>query len=209
MDFEELLLHCRNLPLVELALGRLKDGLPSSLVYHSAAHTEDVLEQVLLFASTDGLSLRECELLAIAAAFHDIGFLTRNTDNEVLGAESCEKEMLGHGGFSAEERKAVMTAILDTQVKMTPEGPRQVSTSKFSDYLLDADVSNLGRDDFLEKAELVRAEAGVTDTKKFLNGLVLFLGAQQWYSPAAQRLRSEGKVKNVEVLRKRMAASAA
>jgi uncharacterized protein len=206
MSFEEILAHCRTLPLVELALRQLREGLSSSLVYHSARHTEDVLEQVLLFASTDGLSLRECELLAIAAAYHDIGFLVRSADNEALGAEACEKEMLDHGGYSAEERKAVMTAILDTQVKMTPEGPRQVSTSKFSDYLLDADVSNLGRDDFFEKAELVRAEAGVADTAKFLNGLVVFLGAHRWYSPAAQQLRGAGKAKNVETLRARIAA---
>ena len=204
MGFEELLLHCRTLPLVEMALRQLGEGLSPALVYHSRGHTEDVLEQVLLFASTDGLTLRECELLAVAAAFHDYGFLVRNTENEILGAEACEREMLNHGGFSPEEQKAVMTAILDTQVKMTPEGPRQVSTSKFSDYLLDADVSNLGREDFFEKAELVRAEAGVVDAAKFLNGLVVFLRAHRWYSPAAQQLRGTGKAKNVEALRARI-----
>jgi len=205
MTLEEMLAHARGLPLVQEALRRLREGLPPSLLYHSARHTEDVLEQVLLFALTDGLTLRECELLAIAAAYHDIGFLVRVSENEVLGAATAEEAMLKEGGFSSGELAEVKTAILDTQVRITAGGPRQVSTSKLSNYLLDADVSNLGRDDFFDKAELVRKENGVTDQATFLKGLRVFLDAHRWYSPAGQRLRAQGKRKNVKLLTKKFA----
>lgn len=183
-------------PLVGTALMRLRRELPSDLFYHSAAHTDDVLHEVLLFGQQDCLSSRELELLAIAAAYHDLGFVDKRTENEALGAELAVRAMEAAGGYLASEIQAVRVSILDTKVQMLPEGPRQVATSKLSSYLLDADVSNLGRDDFFDKADLVRQELGIADRTQFLKGLKIFLAAHRWYSPAAHALRAAGKERN-------------
>ena len=165
MTLGALLARIRALPIVADALTRLGKGLPSSLCYHSASHTEDVLQEALLFGLHDKLEPRALELIGVAAAYHDLGFLERSTDNETIGARLAGEAMDRFGGFSPDEQQLIKQAILDTQVKMTPEGPRQISNSWLSNYLLDADVSNLGRADFFEKAELVRRELGLRSSR--------------------------------------------
>jgi predicted metal-dependent HD superfamily phosphohydrolase len=196
MSIEDLENTLRAHPVVQVALARLQRELSPDLRYHTAAHTDDVLHEALLFGQHDCLSIRETELLAIAAAYHDLGFIDRRTENEGLGAELAVQAMERAGGYTPTEVHAVRVAILDTKVQMLPQGPRQISTSRLSNYLLDADVSNLGRDDFFEKADLVRQELGIPDRTQFLKGLKVFLAAHEWYSPAAHALRSAGKERN-------------
>ncbi len=204
MTLEEALRWARELPLVAQALSRLAKELSPELLYHCAAHTDDVLTEVLRFALHDGLSERDLELLAIAAAFHDLGFLEKPTDNEAVGAEMAVAAMSAHGGYALDEQQSVRAAILDTRVIMSPKGPRQISQTRLSNYLLDADVSNLGREDFFEKAELVRREIAQPDSRAFFEGLKIFLGAHDWYSPAARALRGEQKKKNIAALDQRL-----
>jgi len=49
--------------------------LDSALYYHSPEHTKNVLRQSIELAQEDELASRDQLLLAIAAAFHDAGFL--------------------------------------------------------------------------------------------------------------------------------------
>lgn len=196
MSSDDAVKRFRALPIIAHALQRLSRELSADLFYHSAAHTDDVFSEVLRFAIHDGLPERSQELLAIAAAYHDMGFVVRPTDNEGLGADLAVAALDSFGGYADWEREAVRAAILDTQVKMTASGPRQVSTTQLSNYLLDADVSNLGREDFFEKVELIRREVGAQDARKFLQGVQVFLESHQWYSPAAKALRSQGKDRN-------------
>ncbi len=200
MNYEQVLAKLRELPIVKRALEELAEKLPATLRYHVAAHTDDVLGEVILFGIGDQLSERDLTLLAIAAAYHDIGFVEASKENEGLGAQRAVEAMRAEGGYSEEEMSKVSTAILDTQLKFLPEGPRQVSTLSFSHHLLDADMSNLGRDDFFEKAELVRLEVGVDDKKAFYFGVEKLLKAHQWYSKSAQSLRQQKKESNMGAL---------
>jgi hypothetical protein len=104
------------------------------------------------------------------------------------------------GGYSGDEIALVETMIRDTEVKFLPEGPRQVPTTELSKYLCDADVSNLGRPDFLEKAELVRREVHVPRDEVFFTSLRKFVGSHDWYTPAARAARAEGKAENLSAL---------
>lgn len=178
--------------------------LPKTLKYHVADHTLDVLNEVILFASVDSLKDREMELLAIGAAYHDAGFLESVKENEALGARMAVEAMQKDGSYTSAEVLQVKTIILDTQLKMGLTGPKQISTSFLSNYLLDADVSNLGRDDFFDKAELVRNEVGVIDEKTFYEGVLKFITCHSWYSPAANSMRNEKKQKNIQELKARL-----
>lgn len=184
----------------------LRDKLPKTLSYHNVEHTEEVLSEILFFACEDNIDERSIELLAVAAAYHDSGFINSTKENEALGARNAEQAMIKEGGYSDVERRKVVTMILDTQLQFTPEGPKQTPTIPLSCYLCDADVSNLGRDDFFAKAELVRLEAGSPPLKEFFSGLLTFLSCHEWFTPAAARLRGPKRDANLEELKRKIAA---
>ncbi len=196
----------REHPLIAPLLRRLAADLPRTLYYHAAPHTDDVLSEVVLFGTYDGLGEREIELLAIAAAYHDAGFLTRAQDNEVLGAWMAVEAMRAHGGYSEDEIALVERAILDTKVVGTLYGFHQIPTTELAGYLLDADLGNLGRDDFFARGELMYRELNIPRELFLINTLELMYG-HRWNSPAALALRETKKQENVAELRKTLKAS--
>lgn len=190
----------RSLPIIADALGKLEQGLPSGLWYHNLPHTLDVFHEALLFGSIDKLSARELELLGIAAAYHDTGFLDSKFNNEDSGAVRAVAAMKQFGGYSEEEIALVGGMIRDTKVISDATGARQIANSKLAGYLCDADLSNLGRTDFFDKLELVRQEVGI-EKAGFLKSTLQLIGGHDWYSPAARSLREQQKRQNVRLLK--------
>jgi predicted metal-dependent HD superfamily phosphohydrolase len=190
----------RHRPIVREALEVLARGLPDTLWYHALPHTEDVLDEVVRFGLIDQLSARELELLAIAAACHDVGFISSFASNEPIGAAFARALMEKSDCYSSVEVALVERMILDTALVPGEQGPRQVPSTPLSGYLLDADLSNLGRDDFLEKGELQRKELG-QDVEIFRANTLALLSGHTWHTKAALSMRKEGKEKNVELLK--------
>jgi predicted metal-dependent HD superfamily phosphohydrolase len=176
----------RKHPIVQEALKLLGRELPASVFYHSLGHTEDVLDESLRFGVTDRLSPRELELLAIAAACHDVGYISAPLLNEPLGAAFARERMARHGGYTEGEIALVERMILDTALVTTDKVPHQVASTELSRYLLDADLSNVGREDFFE---ILRRDS------------LAFVTAHRWHTAAALALRQEGKERNVQALR--------
>lgn len=185
---------------VSAILSRLRNELPSSLVFHSYSHTEEVIKEALLFALYDGISTRERELLTFAAAFHDAGFLLQRDDHESSGAEFARIALRAEGMCTHSEINIVTEAIHDTRLVQTESGPKQLPRSLLSRYLADADTSNFGRKDFFEKVELARKEFG-DDTAEYLDRTHKLLLCHQWYTNAARDLREQQKTANLEQLR--------
>ena len=75
--------------------------------------------------------------------------------------------------------------ILDTQLVM--EGPAQISNSRLSLRLLDADLANLGRDDFWDQTRLLAKELEI-DIASMLTMSRALMQRHDWQSPAAKRL---------------------
>lgn len=190
----------REKPVVAEAFVLLAEKLPPNIFYHTLAHTEDVFVEALRFAEHDGLDGQAIELLAIAAAYHDTGFIEAAGENEQLGASLAVKAMRRLGSYTDEQINLVSSMILDTTLRSTPEGFRQVPRTDIAKYLCDADVSNLGRVDFFEKAELIRQEIGSPPKREFLRGVAQFLASHRWHTPAATALRQAQKEKNAQEL---------
>ena len=190
----------QRLPVVRRTLELLKEQLPKELHYHSAPHTDDVLSESLRFALTDKIPPRDIELLAIAAACHDVGFIKSPVMNESLGAEHARLEMTKAGGYTEEEIALVERMILDTALVETAVGPKQIPSTNLSRYLLDADLSNFGRDDFFDKGELQRKELGV-DQEIFRKNSFTLLNAHRWLTNAAMKLRQSKKEQNLGLLK--------
>ena len=186
-------------PIIREIILRLSQELDPGLSYHCLNHTLDVINEVVLFAFIGGLSSRDIELLAIAAAYHDAGFLFRRKGNEKLGAELARAAMERFSDYSAAEINLVSQMILDTQLIATESGLKQSPRTPLSPYLLDADLSNLGRRDFFEKSELQLRELG-TERGPFLVNTLGLLKSHSWLTEVAQKLRQSQKDYNLERL---------
>lgn len=138
-------------PLIVEALSVLADGLAPDLYYHNVEHTLHVLGATVTLARRDGLEPRDVELLSIAAAWHDVGYVHQRHANEPMAAVEARKAMQRHGGFSATELTDVVDAILDTAVVMDPASASviQKAHGRLSPWLLDGDLSNFGSRCFL------------------------------------------------------------
>lgn len=196
----------KQLPIIVSVLARLRSELSEDLIYHSTEHTEDVLHEVLLFAHHDGLTTKEMILLAIAAAYHDAGFIEARFGNEGIGSRMALDAMRKAGNYTDEDMRIVRQCIDDTAIRVQGNFIGQKPTTKLSKYLLDADMSNLGRDDFFKKADQVAKERQTIDMTSFWKDTMNLLLSKDWYSPAAKTLRQPGWEKNIEALKKQIAA---
>lgn len=184
-------------PLVTETVERLVSALDPTLHYHSPDHTKDVLRQTMELAQEDDLDARDVLLLAIAAAFHDAGFLEQRPKNEPIGAQMAVQAMSQTGRFSQAEQDLVEQMILDTQLIM--EGPAQISNSRLSPWLLDADLANLGRDDFWDQTRLLAKELEI-EIASMLPMTRALMQRHDWQSPAGKRLFSAKKESNFMAL---------
>jgi hypothetical protein len=127
------------------------------------------------------------------------------TLNESIGADMAGSAMRSTGCYSKDEIVIVQQMILDTELMNTGAGfDRRVST-ELSPYLLDADLSNLGRDDFFHKGELQRLEISA-DELPFWRVARKLLRGHRWHTPAAKALRTRKQENNSVVLEKRLEA---
>ena len=189
-------------PLISNLLSKMDSELDKSLTYHCYAHTLDVMQQALALAELDNLNEHDRLLLMIAAAFHDAGFLLQRPKNEPIGAEMAREAMLASNEFSVEEQEMVWQMIMDTQ--LNAEGPAQTARTNLSPWLLDADLANLGRDDFWHQTTLLSQEMQIRIEEMFPFTHTL-MARHGWLSPAGQLLFSEKKQQNMDFLITKMA----
>ncbi len=185
--------------IVREALERLSTSLPDSLTYHTVEHTRDVLQEAITLAQEDGLSAREIELLAIASAWHDIGYIHALKQNEPLAARELGAYLIDNPQYATDEIELMQRMILDTA--LVPEHNTRVQKphTKLSRYLLDADLANFGRDDFFEKSALQMQETGM-EQRAFRKTTLALLQAHTWLTPAASHKWTDKKEANIQAL---------
>lgn len=206
--------------LVVEALALLREKLPQEYFYHNLEHTRSVIVNAIRCALLDGVSTRALELIAIAAAWHDTGFIFQKQRNEPIGAEMAIAAMRNHGGYEDHEIADVATAILDTQVQFNTDLGCMVQTARgrLSSWVLDGDLSNFGQSGFLQVSLLLLREFTGVDVKEaqdlrhpkaieFLEGSIRMLRAHSYLSQGGQRLFNQQKLRNV-VLACRVLSSA-
>lgn len=118
--------------------------------YHQYEHSIDVMTRSLYLWEKEGISTEELELLAIAALFHDTGFIIQYENNEYIGAKIAHnylKTIL----YPAEKIRIIEELILATNPNVEPK-------NLLEEIIKDADLDNLGRDDFFETSEKVKKE---------------------------------------------------
>jgi uncharacterized protein len=194
-------------PAIREPLRRLQAELPKSLTYHAYEHTLDVIREAFHLATYDGLSPRQVEIVCVAAAWHDVGFIQRTHNNEPLAAADARVFLSQLGVFTQAEVELIEDMIRDTALVRQPDGiVRQVPSTPLSPYLLDADLANFGRDDFFEKSELQRIEVQEPH-ELFRVKTATLLEHHRWLTPAAAALWSDKKAENLARLRDQILAA--
>jgi uncharacterized protein len=171
----------------------LSAQLDESLTYHSKEHSDQVTAMAIALGSVDCLDDRSLLLLGIGAAYHDAGFIEHRADHELVSAKLAEEAMSTDGRFSKEEIRLTRQMILDT--KLEPTGPTHKVNTRLSPWLIDADLANLGRADFLEQTKLLADELDVP-MDLMLNESLALMNRHVWQSPAGQSTLGNQKDQN-------------
>jgi predicted metal-dependent HD superfamily phosphohydrolase len=185
---------------LEPVLQRLKDGLNKHYYYHDVRHTLDVIEQSQTIGKLEGVSLRELEILKIAALFHDTGFLKVRTGHEQASVDFFQN-IGGLNTLTYEECDAITGCIIATHMPQKPK-------NQLEQILCDADVDYLGREDFsliAEKLFLEMSACGeMSDRITWDNLQIKFLEGHRYHTASNQKRRNDKKEDNLNEVRRRV-----
>lgn len=188
---------------------RLETDLPQTLTYHGAHHTmSDVLPAVDRICLGEKVPQPQADLVRASALLHDLGFVESYYGNEHIGARLA-RQILPEFGFSAIEIERIADLILSTEIREVDGAWIQVpGDDLLKQILCDADLDNLGRDDFFEVSDTLRRELEhqgehFTDLE-WCARQIAFVSSQEWFT-ATQRLdRETTKRRNLERLRQEL-----
>lgn len=119
-------------PAVKAALDLLRTQLPTTLLYHAYSHTEDVLREVIELAHADSPPARDVELLAVAAAWHDVGFIWCTRNNEPLAADAVRRYLSTTEHYTPAEIELIAQMIRDTALISEGTSLKQVPSHPLS-----------------------------------------------------------------------------
>lgn len=188
MDYKGAITHILN---------RLEKELPEHLLYHGHHHTLDVMEATERIANHEGVDEEDLNVLLVAAAYHDSGFIYGPQEHEIAGCEIV-RTTLPDFGFPTEVIERVCTMIMATKVPQSPTGT-------LSDILCDADLDYLGREDFLPIGENLFSELrhfGIVKDIKIWNRIQLgFLTEHFYHTSYGKKYRQPKKEEHMNEIR--------
>ena len=160
-----------------------------------------MIYDTILFAVADGASDEVIKQQAITAAWHDVGFTVQDKENEHIAIELF-KQSRTYQTLSPHVREAVIYNISDTEMVMKDGKPSFSGARSIHRYVLDGDLSNLGREDYFAKRALVAEELKIDLTnpkikKNFYKFGVDLLENHDWHTESARRLRQPQKERNL------------
>ncbi|NDK56803.1 Pycsar system effector family protein [Pontibacter fetidus] len=143
----------------EFVFKLFKNQLSKKLVYHNYRHTFETVNEARDLGEQQHLPSDELQDLLLAAWFHDTGYVNTYEDHE---AESIRfaREWLEQQNYPAERIERIATLIAATKHGVEPE-------TLLQELLVDADMSNIGKDSFFSTAELLRVEWEIFRDKSF------------------------------------------
>jgi len=185
---------------LESVLQRLKDGLDKHYYYHDVRHTLDVIEQSQTIGKLEGVSVRDLEILKIAALFHDTGFLKVRSGHEQASVDFFQSAD-GLSTLADEDCDIIIGCIVATHI---PQNPK----NHLARILCDADVDYLGREDFSLIAENLFLEMSacgeMSDRITWDNLQIKFLEGHAYHTVSNQERRNAKKEENLNEVRQRV-----
>jgi predicted metal-dependent HD superfamily phosphohydrolase len=178
-----------------------KDELPSGIKFHDANHTLHPKRGVVAVANriaiAEKISEHDRELLIAAAYFHDTGYIREYAKNEPIAARMAGR-ILKLIGYKPKEVEKIQKMILATDLAIEPK-------THIEKILCDADLDNLGREDFFKLDSKLREGRrirglDVSDDVKWYKGTLQVMKNHHYYTESQKQLREKEKEKNIEQL---------
>jgi len=168
--------------------------------YHQYSHALEVMERSIYLWIQEWLSDDEIEMIAIAALFHDTWFTIQYDNNEYIGAKIAQnylKSML----YSEDK-----IHIIGEMIRATDPGFK-TPKNKYEEIIKDADLDNLWREDFLDRAQKLKQEIEEMKQIKILepdwqHWSINFLAEHKYYTNTQKNERDEKKALNKRNLEK-------
>ncbi|MBI2670881.1 HD domain-containing protein [Candidatus Woesearchaeota archaeon] len=171
----------------------LSKNLPKNLYYHNIEHTfnkkNGMVAMVSKLTDIEKIPSYQKELLIVAAYFHDTGYTESSENNELIAARIASG-ILPALGFTKKEISIIKSLILATASNHKPENIME-------EIIKDADLDNLGRDDFFERCEDLRKELNIKNKLKWYKETLKFLKKHRYFTSSAIKLRNTEKSKNI------------
>jgi uncharacterized protein len=177
---------------------RLEKELDPRLTYHSIYHTrDDVVPAAERLAVLEGITGDDLLMLRTGGFFHDIGFVQQRSEHEAVSV-GITAEVLPWFGFTPEQVEQICSMILATRLPQEPRNPLE-------EILTDADLDNLGREDFFEVSRRLRQEMAnyniIIPDKDWYKRQLEFITGHKYFTKAGNTLRNAQKEKNIEDLK--------
>ena len=118
--------------------------------YHQYSHALEVMERAVYLAREEWLNDDDIEVLALAGLFHDTWFVIQYEHNEPFWAKIA-RNYLRTILYPEDRIKIIQEIILATAPSAKPN-------NLLEEIIKDADMDNLGRDDFFDINEKVKKE---------------------------------------------------
>ncbi|MFN3403242.1 MAG: Pycsar system effector family protein [Cytophagaceae bacterium] len=179
----------------------LNDNLDSKFTYHNYAHASDVVTAAEEIAGLAKIDPQEKEILLLAAWFHDCGYAKSVQKHEEMSAGIARDYLLSIN-YPDHKIQKVVQCIMSTRRDIVPQ-------DKLEKILCDADLCNLGKEDFCERADLLRLEwenleITTCSELEWDETQLKFLLNSKYYTPEANQLYLEEKNKNISRQKKRI-----
>lgn len=170
------------------------------LSYHNIEHTRNVVRCVDEICQYYGISDKNCQIVKIAAWFHDVGHIISGTYEHERKSVSAMKLFLLCSNIGETTISEIAGCIMSTKLPSNPENLLQK-------ILCDADTYHLGTEEFWQsdlaiKSELERTTGSIIDgwDKKTL----FFLESHQYFTDYCKNLLTQGKMENIMRLSKKI-----
>jgi len=186
----------------QFALLYFETEIPTKYVFHSNAHTREVVAAGRSLSKELSLTDEQTTALEIALWFHDLGYAKGGHENhEKRSAELATNFLRDH---DAEEVliSTVQRLIMVTRRDAEPE-------DLLEEVVKDADTSHIGSKSYLAKLGLLRSEWEAVgreqyDEKDWLKLNLEFLQRHSFRSPVARSIYRRRKRKNILKLQKQL-----
>ena len=176
----------------------------SKLIFHSLAHTQQIVKRAEEIAAHYKLSEKEKMAVYIAAWFHDTGHLFTSPENHEEKSVEQMKLFMGSNLPDAELIQTIAGCIMATKMTIEPANLLQ-------QIVCDADTYHLGTKDFKKTNKQVRKEVTMDHEISKIEWDIKtleFLEHHKYYTSYCIDLLSKGKQENIETLRRKIAENA-
>ena len=181
----------------DYVLERLGNELSPHLTYHCLDHTQDeVVPAATRLAILEKVGFEDRLLLLTAAYFHDLGFIRQRQGHEAISIQFAEQALPEFGYSKA--NIALIRGII--QATCLPQSP----TTLLEKIMADADMDDLGAENFWERSEDLRKEfayfgTDYTDIDWYTYQLRL-MEAHKYFTASERALRNPAKQEHMQEL---------